>query len=290
MALSVVDLYKNVLPKTNCRECGFATCLAFAAKVVSEKHPLAGCPHITADTLAHCEVELAEQYAQGKWLKRDMAEDALQWARSRAAALALEDLPARIGGELIDFNGQTVLRLPYFDTFLHIHGTTVCNADGSELTRYEQVFILNHLAQGGSSLPRGIWKGFIEFPNTVSKMVSMKSAVEDPLIERFSGKTKELHDRALRLGAVPLGSNEGSADVAVVFTPLPRVPVALLFWDAVPGDDIHSQAKLMFDETVLEHLDIESIVFLSERLRQMLCEETRNSDTTPDIDTTTHEN
>jgi len=29
----------------------------------------------------------------------------------------------------------------------------------------------------------------------------------------------------------------------------------------------------MFDETILEHLDIESIVFLSERIRQMLCEE-----------------
>lgn len=37
MALSVVDLYKNVLPKTNCGDCGFPTCLAFASMVVSEK-------------------------------------------------------------------------------------------------------------------------------------------------------------------------------------------------------------------------------------------------------------
>ena len=29
--------------------------------------------------------------------------------------------------------------------------------------------------------------------------------------------------------------------------------------------------KLLFDETVTEHLDIESIVFMSERLRQLLC-------------------
>jgi hypothetical protein len=45
----------------------------------------------------------------------------------------------------------------------------------------------------------------------------------------------------------------------------------LLFWDCVPGEDFEPQAKLMFDETILEHLDIESIVFLSERLRQLLC-------------------
>jgi len=40
MSLSVVDLYKKVLPKSNCKECGFGTCLAFASMVVSEKHPL----------------------------------------------------------------------------------------------------------------------------------------------------------------------------------------------------------------------------------------------------------
>jgi len=271
MALSVVDLYRDVLPQTNCRDCGFPTCLAFASKVVSEKYPLRSCPHIPADLLARCETELAEQYAQGKWLKRDMAEDALQWARSRAASLAIEDLPARIGGELMQLDSNTVLRLPYFKEYLHILGTTITRGDGGEVSRYEQVFILNHLAQGGSRPPSGRWKGFVEFPNTVSKMVSMKSAVEEPLIARFSGRTDELRQRALELGAQPMPSNDGAADVAMVFTPLPRVPVALLFWDAAPGDDVRSQAKLMFDATVVEHLDIESIVFLSERLRQLLC-------------------
>lgn len=271
MALSVVDLYRDVLPKTNCRDCGFPTCLAFASKVVSEKHPLRHCPHLAADLLARCETELAEQYSQGKWLKRDLAEDALQWARSRAASLAVEDLPARIGGELLQIGGDTVLRLPYFTDQLHILGTTITRADDSELTRYEQVFILNHLAQGGSRPPTGKWKGFVEFPNTVSKMVSMKSTVEEPLIARFSGRTDELRRRALELGAQPMPAQGGSADVAVVFTPLPRVPVALLFWDAAPGDEVEAQAKLMFDATVVEHLDIESIVFLSERLRHLLC-------------------
>jgi hypothetical protein len=50
------------------------------------------------------------------------------------------------------------------------------------------------------------------------------------------------------------------------------VPVTLLFWDEDPVDGFGATAKLLFDETVTEHLDIESIVFLSERLRQMLCD------------------
>jgi hypothetical protein len=32
----------------------------------------------------------------------------------------------------------------------------------------------------------------------------------------------------------------------------------------------HRRLKLLFDETITEHLDIESIIFLSERLRQLL--------------------
>ncbi len=46
MPLSVVDLYRDVLPQTNCGDCGYPTCMAFAGMVVSEKLPLENCPHI----------------------------------------------------------------------------------------------------------------------------------------------------------------------------------------------------------------------------------------------------
>lgn len=273
MALSVVNLYRDILPKTNCKECGFPTCLAFASMVVSEKHPLKNCPHIDQDVLVRCEQELEEQYAQGKWLKRDLAEDALAWARSRAASMAIDDLPVRIGGEIIENEKGKGLKLPYFTGHVHIFGDRITHEDGTDMTRWEQVFILNHLAQGGIAKPKGVWKGFIQFPNTVSKVISMTSHVEEPLINAFAGKMDELKNRALALGGTLLPKEEGTADLSVQFIPLPRVPVVLLFWDGVPGEEFEPQAKLMFDETITEHLDIESIVFLSERIRQLLCED-----------------
>ena len=33
MALSVVDLYRDILPKTNCGDCGYPTCMAFDTEV-----------------------------------------------------------------------------------------------------------------------------------------------------------------------------------------------------------------------------------------------------------------
>jgi len=273
MALSVVDLYQKVLPKTNCRDCGFLTCLAFAAMVVAEKLPLKNCPHIPIELLEESQKELNEQYAAGKWLKRDMAQDALQWAKERAASMNIEDLPARIGGELIEKDNEKVLKLPYFTGFIFIRKDGVSKENGEPLNRWEQVFIYNHTAQGGSRMPVGKWKGLEGFPNTISKIKSMKSHVEEPLSERFSGHLKDLKAASLYLGGIDMTGNIESADLAVMFSPLPKIPVMLMFRDEDKSEELGASVKLLFDETVTGHLDIESIMFLSERLKQLLCGE-----------------
>jgi hypothetical protein len=273
MPLSVVDLYRDILPKTNCQECGFNTCLAFAGMVVSEKHPIENCPHLTEDVVEECRSELTKQYASGKWLKRDMADDALKWAKERSASMKIKDLPERIGGRLIKTGKNYSLELPYFTDFIMISSDNITKKDGSNLTRWEQVFIYNHMAQGGSKLPSGKWKGLVEFPNTVSKIISMKDNVEKPLVQRFKARSDELLDAAKRIGGDDLSHETPSADLALLFRPLPRVPVMLMFWDEDLEDAFEAKAKLLFDENILDHLDIESILFLSERLRQLLCED-----------------
>ena len=48
MALSGLEIYK-LLPKTNCKECGFPTCLAFAMQIAAKKVELAKCPHVSEE-------------------------------------------------------------------------------------------------------------------------------------------------------------------------------------------------------------------------------------------------
>lgn len=45
MALSGIEIYK-MLPQTNCKECGFPTCLAFAMKLAAKQVELASCPYV----------------------------------------------------------------------------------------------------------------------------------------------------------------------------------------------------------------------------------------------------
>jgi acetyl-CoA decarbonylase/synthase, CODH/ACS complex subunit gamma len=46
MALTGIEIYKQ-LPKTNCKDCGFPTCLAFAMKMATKQVSLDKCPHVT---------------------------------------------------------------------------------------------------------------------------------------------------------------------------------------------------------------------------------------------------
>ncbi len=51
MPLSGLEIYK-LLPKTNCKECGFPTCLAFAMKLAAKQAELAACPYVSEEAQA----------------------------------------------------------------------------------------------------------------------------------------------------------------------------------------------------------------------------------------------
>jgi len=58
MALKGADILKK-LPKTNCKECGFPTCFAFAMKIATGGAKVDDCPHISAESKAELEAELS---------------------------------------------------------------------------------------------------------------------------------------------------------------------------------------------------------------------------------------
>jgi acetyl-CoA decarbonylase/synthase complex subunit gamma len=58
MALSGIQIYK-LLPQTNCKECGFPTCLAFAMKLAAKQVELTSCPYVSEES----KTQLAESSA-----------------------------------------------------------------------------------------------------------------------------------------------------------------------------------------------------------------------------------
>lgn len=58
MALTGLQIYK-MLPQTNCKDCGFPTCLAFAMKLAAKQMELSACPHVSDEAKTQLEAASA---------------------------------------------------------------------------------------------------------------------------------------------------------------------------------------------------------------------------------------
>jgi hypothetical protein len=270
MPLSGIDIYKNILPKTNCGDCGIGSCFTFATMVATNQLSLRKCPHIDSEKLKEYQQKFDQQYASGTFVKTDIARDALEWAKKRSASMVLEDVAARIGGRLIKEGDQTVLELPYFSDSVVIGRDSIKTKDGSVINHWDQILIYNHMAQGGTAFPTGTWVSMQDIPNSTPKIASMKSQVEVPLAKHFTGSLEALKKAAKAVGGTEMTGRASSADLVLVFKPFPRIPLMLQFWDEYSQEGFEADTKVLFDKTISEHLDVESILFLCEHLRELL--------------------
>ena len=58
MALSGLQIYK-LLPQTNCKECNFPTCMAFAMKLAAKQAELSSCPYVSDEAKSQLEAAAA---------------------------------------------------------------------------------------------------------------------------------------------------------------------------------------------------------------------------------------
>jgi len=100
MALSGIQIYKY-LPKTNCKDCGFPTCLAFAMNLAAGKVDVSACIHLTEQIKTELEVATAPPI--------------------RTVVLGNKDNQVSVGGETVLFRHEK--------TFFNKTGVAVLIAD-----------------------------------------------------------------------------------------------------------------------------------------------------------------
>jgi acetyl-CoA decarbonylase/synthase complex subunit gamma len=91
MALTGIEIFK-MLPKTNCKECGLPTCLAFAMALASGKAELDACPYVSDEV----KEKLAEASAPP----------------IRPIKLGSSDAVKTIGGETVQFRHEKTFFSP----------------------------------------------------------------------------------------------------------------------------------------------------------------------------------
>lgn len=266
MAHTVLDLLKT-LPRTNCGDCGQPTCMAFATRVIKEGEDLAKCPHLppAAQELAGA---ISSQQAKGEGRRRESLAISLEVMEAKIAPLHFPDLAQGLGAVYGEEGGRPYLSFSYFGQALLVFKDEVRYPPGAAPNPWDAILLYNFIASGGQAIPTGTWITYQSLPNSVSKAKTL-ARLEKELAKHFAGQVGHLRRQAAYLGAEPVQVSE-NADFQRVFSPLPRVPVLLLFWDEEPEEDFQAQAHFLFDSTVGDFLDLESLLFLVEQLMDRL--------------------
>jgi len=258
-------------PRTNCGECGQPTCLAFSVAVTKGGADPAGCPYLDPAGLDFGGREEGkegiEKVGRGQD-ERDMA--LVAHLKTKIAGVRFAEIAPHLGADW-DEGQPDLLRFRYLGRQVEL-GKQGLQMNGDPLVDpRDQILLYNYVSFGGSDPPAGDWIGMESLPNSISKVRTLAAYCEQPLAKRFAGRVDRL-DRVCSMVDGRPENGGSSADLASVIPVLPHLPIYLLFWDEEPEDGFASRVKVLFDSGVLQYLDIESLVFASERMAEHLME------------------
>ena len=130
--------------------------------------------------------------------------------------------------------------------------------------------VVYHLSQSDGTLPTGTWVSFAELPDGSFYATAFRGYAGAQIARHFATQPSALTEAAARVDGVPL---IGLADRAWRIPALPRVPLALLWWDA--DDEFDARAELLFDASASHHLTAEGCAILGSWLTSLLTRDGR---------------
>lgn len=253
-------------PKNNCGKCGHPTCLAYSVSVAKGVEDPAKCPFIDLTSL-DIKLEGATSL-ENLSTERDLA--LIAHLKGKIAALDFSSIAADLGADY-DPNQPDTLLFRYLGQSVKLSKKEILiNASEPEDPR-DQILLYNYVSAQGGRLPDRNWIGLESLPNSISKVKTLAVYCEDRLAKLFSEKPlDQLKNIGRQLNGMEV--SDSSASFGIIIPVLPRIPQYVLFWEAEPEDGFDAKVKVLFDHHVLDFLDIESLVFSSERLADKFAE------------------
>ena len=251
MGSALLEIIK-ILPKTNCGKCGEVSCLAFAMALSTGKRLPEECPYLDRAKLP---TEIAPQPAS----ELDQAYRILEEIKKKVQNVDFEKVAPGLG--LSHKHGR--LHLPYLDGEVELTKKNARRLDGLELDPRDQILLYNYVIFQGYKPLTGEFVGLETFPNSISKVATLRRYAEEKLARALNEDFEDLRSLIYHFRSRELS---GEADLAVEILVLPRVPLRVYFWRGDPEEGLSPEAKILYDLRATEYLDLESLVFCAERL------------------------
>lgn len=248
------------LPKTNCKKCGYPSCLAFAFALASGASEPSRCPELDPALFPSLAPE-------DKLPEEDYAWKVLEEVKKKALNVNWEEVAPNLGLKAL---GPRELSIPYLDTVVLLRPDEAKREDGLPLDPRDQILLYNYVFFAGKASLSGEFVGLETFPNSLSKVSTLRRYAEEKLARAFSGRLALLQKalQGFRYTLLP----DSPGDLAVLVWVLPKVPLRIHFFEGEEEEGLEPEVKILYDARATAYLDLESLVFCAERLVERLME------------------
>jgi len=246
--------------------------MAFASHVVKKKESLELCSHLAPEVFEELDNEIRAQQEKNLHVAPDRFKTAKEFVTGKIKDYDFAELAPYLGGKHVRRDGKDYMILNYLGRTYEVSKEEArCLEEAGEQDVWDVILLYNYIASNCRETPTGTWVSIDALPGSIPKKPELEETCEKRIAQAFKGDVSGLEEAVRTLGGVP-AEVETSADVRAVIHPLPKTPFLLLFWDEDQNEGFEARAKVLFDETILCFLDIESAVFLAEKMASRLIE------------------
>lgn len=246
----------QLLDKSNCRECGEKTCLAFAGAVFQGKRKIAECPKLDRETIKRfsgAQEDPNNVFVEGA--------DFLEQLKSEIAGADLVAAAQRVGAEFT--NGKLTLKVLGKDFSVDAEGKIYTQI---HINPWVAVPFLIYLLAGKGLPVTGNWVSFRELKDGKERYPLFRKRCEEAM-KQVADTYTDLFDDLVHIFSARQVEKQFESDISVVLYPLPRVPMMICYWQ--PEDGLESSLNVFFDETADQNLDADTVFTLGVGLAQM---------------------
>ena len=246
----------QLLDKSNCRECGEKTCLAFAGAVFTGQKTLDRCPKLDREIIAKYGGDSGQRNA----IEQEQ-DAAMQMLQAEIAKIDLEAVAKKIGA---DFSGDK-LTLKILGKNFSVDTDGRLYAD-IHINPWIAIPFFAYVLSGKGLAPSGNWASFRELKGGKERYALFQKRCEEPM-KKVADAYTALFDDLVHIFSGKQVEKQFESDISVVLHPLPRVPMMICYW--MPEDGMASSLNLFFDKIADDNLDIGSVFSLGTGMAQM---------------------
>ncbi len=246
----------QLLDKSNCRECGRKTCLAFAGAVYLGQKTLRDCPRLAPEVIARFQDESPQRNTNET--------NGEEYMQQLADAIRTTDLAAaarRIGARFE--NGRLVLKILGKDFGVDTSGRLSADI---HVNPWVTVPFLHYVLYGEGRPASGRWVSLRELADGKERYPLFQKRCEAAM-QRVADIYPDLFNDIVHLFSGRQVARQFESDISVVLDPLPLVPIMICYWR--PEDGMASNLKVFFDAAADRNLDIGALFTLGTGLAAM---------------------